>query len=372
MYWIPAVLLGLTIILVEIFKGKNFVRAVIFIAISIAITGATVGIDFAIQTADTEVWSGQVTGWDHDEEYEEWHPPVTSCTTDSKGKQSCTTTPGYYEHHYAENHIYTTDDGWVYVDHAPNGREFDDNWPNTAGPLKKYWPAGTGTASTHSYVNKVQASYSIYKHKQVDLKKYPDLPKYPDKVHDYFLIDRIVGKVPNKQESLMTLNNANAYLNHTITDKKTGKKKSYKEVNLIFVNVGANKPEEYGFALQDKWENGNKNDFIVSFSMNNDGTINWVYPFSWSESERLKIDVREYMLDLKKVKDFKPVVNDVSKMVEDGFVRKQFADFNYLQIDTSTTATVIIWVLNVIVLGVYFYILLAYKPYQGKPRYRRC
>jgi len=54
---------------------------------------------------------------------------------------------------------------------------------------------------------------------------------------------------------------------------------SWKQVNLIFVNVGADKPIEYGYALQDYWEGGNKNDFIVSFSMNSDGKLNWVYPF---------------------------------------------------------------------------------------------
>lgn len=359
MYWLPAILLVLVILIVELFKEKNWLRLISFAGISVLVTLAIVGIDYVIQTTDTEVWSGQVVGWDHKEEWNEWHPPVTTCTTDSKGHQHCHTTPGYWEHHPAENSIETTDSGWTGVDYAPNGKEFDDDWPNSTGPLKKFWPKGTGTASTHSYVNKVQASYSIYKHKQVNLKKYKDLPEYPMTVHDYFFIDRIVGKVPNKKAALKELNKQNAYLNKSVPDPKNpGHHKSYKEVNVIFVNVGPDKPRDYGFALQDKWENGNKNDFVVSFSMNKDGTLNWVYPFSWSEVERLKIDVRDYMLNQKQIKDFKPVVDDVSKMVEKQFVRKQFADFNYLQIDVSTGAIVTIWILNVIALGVYFYLLI--------------
>jgi len=206
------------------------------------------------------------------------------------------------------------------------------------------------------------------KHKQIDVKQYPDLPEYPKEVHDYFYIDRILGNVPNKQNALIDLNKWNTELNKDISDPdKPGKTKSWKQVNLIFVNVGENKPQEYGFALQDKWEGGNKNDFVVSFSMNNDGKLNWVYPFSWSESEELKLDVIDYMMNQKQIKDFIPVVDQVSKKVADKFVRKQFADFSYLQIDISNVATVFIWVFNIGILVGYVAYLRSEEDYK-----RRC
>lgn len=346
MLWIPLVLLGIILLFLEVVFNHEWLRLIIILVSTIVLSFAMVGIDYAAKTTDTEVWSGSVIDWEHEEEWEEWIPPDEQCSTDSNGKKTCITIPGYYKHHYAENRIKTSDNGWMNVSKAPDGKKFDDNWPNDDKVLKEYWPEGTPTASKHSYVNKVNASYSIYRHEEIDLKEYPNLPNYPDKVSGLFDIDRIVGSVPNKKEANKVLAAQNTRLNKFIPDpEKPGKNRSWKQVNIIFVNVGADKSEDYGFALQDYWEGGNKNDFVISFSMNDDGTLNWVYPFSWSEVEILKIEVRDYMLDLEKIEDFVPVVNDVAKLVEDKFERKQFADFDYLQIDPSTWVYVVIWIL---------------------------
>ncbi|AEO93406.1 gp144 [Bacillus phage G] len=369
MFWIPLLILGIFIIALEIIFTHNWLRAILIIVITAFLSAATIGIDYTIQTTDTEVWSGSVIEWSHDEEWDEWHPPVTTCTTDSNGKQNCTTTPGYWEHHYAENHIKTSDKGWIYVDKSPDGKRFDDNWPNDSSVLKKYWPEGTPTASRHTYTNKVNASYSIYKHKDVDLEKFPDLPNYPDKVRDKMFIDRIIGSVPNKEKASVLLSHHNTRLNKQVPDpERENKTRSWKQVNMIFVNVGENKSEDYGFALQDSWEGGNKNDFVVSFSMNSDGTLNWVYPFSWSEVEILKLEVRDYMMDLKKINDFVPVVEKVSTMVEEKFERKEFADFDYLQIDPSNGVIVLIWVFSILAIIVNAFLIFKEKQDQSNRR----
>lgn len=350
----------------------TFSIGLISLLIGIVISVGIVCIDYNIQTADTEVWSGRVADWQHKEEWDEWHPPRTETYTTTNSKGSTTThtkiIPGYWEHHYAENRIKTTDDGWVSVSVSPTGRKMNDAWPNKTEELKAMWPLNTPSASTHTYENKVQASYSIYRHKEIDLKKYPDLPEYPSNVRNYINIDRIIGEVPNKKEALVKVADWNAELNKAVPDpEKPGKTKSWKQVNIIFVNVG-DKPENYGFALQDKWEGGNKNDFVVAFSMDSNNNIKWVYPFSWSEVEMLKIEVRDYMLNLKQINDFVPVVDKVSKMVSEEFVRKQFAEFNYLQIDISTGATVCIWILNIIVLGASVYVAKDYENNNNRKR----
>lgn len=346
MYWLPIILVGLILLALEIKKTRNYLRVFIITIIATLLTGLTVFVDFSIKTSDVEVWSGQVVDWSHEEEYDEWHPEVCTTTTDNNGKTSTSCTPGYWEHHYAENYIKTSDNGWISVNLSPDGKIFDDNWPNNDLPLQQYWPLGTATASTHSYTNKVQASYSIYKHKDIDVKDFPDLPKYPSKVKDYVYIDRIVGEVPNKEEAISRLAAWNTELNKFIPDpEKPGKMRSWKQVNVIFVNVGINKPQDYGFALQDKWEGGNKNDFVVAFSLDENNDVIWTYPFSWSESEILKIEVRDYMNSLKSITDFVPVVDTVSEMVAEKFERKQFADFNYLQIEVSTISIILIWIM---------------------------
>lgn len=360
MYWIPVIIVAIILFIYQLLNSRKWLRVVVPTALCAIIMGISVAIDYSAQTSDIEVWSGHVEEWKHTEEWDEYHPPVTTCTTDSNGKKSCTTRPGYWEHHPAENELKTTDRGWFHIYYTPEGKRMNDRFPNRTAELEEMFPKGTPTASRHRYTNKLQASYSIYRHEDIDLKDFPDLPKYPDKIRDELYVDRLIGKVPKEKEANKELSKLNTYLNKRVPDsERPGKTRSYKEVNVIFVNVGKDKSREYGFALQDYWQGGNKNDFVIAFSMNEKGSVSWAYPFSWSESELLKIETRQYMEDLKKVKDFKPVVKDIGKLVEDKYKRKEFADFNYLQINVSTTANVIIWILSFVTAGVAIYLDLA-------------
>ncbi len=337
MIFIPLIIFLAILVFCIIKFNLNYQYAIVFAVIAVVITAATICIDQSVRTSDTEVWSGYITDWDHDEEYDE-----TVYDYDDKGNVKGSHTV----HHDAENRIKTSDGGWISVSKAPNGKKFNDFWPNKASELKELWPEGTPTASTHTYKNKVQASYSIYRHKDIDLKQYKDLPKYPKEVYDKLYIDRVVGEFPNELAARKLLDKWNTELNKFIQDpEKPGKMRSWKQVNLIFVNVGSGKPIEYGYALQDYWEGGNKNDFVVCVSMEEDGRLNWVYPFSWSEVEILKLETRDYMMGKAIITDLCPIVEDISKLVADKFERKQFADYNYLQIDTSLAAIIVLYIL---------------------------
>lgn len=333
MYWIPIILLAVFLFLFEFFTSRKWLRAVIITALAAIIMGIIIWIDYDVQTHDTEVWSGQITDWKHKPSWNEWHPSHTTCTKDSNGHKTCHTTPGYWEHHPAENYVETSDDGLISVNYSPDGRHFNDYFPNSTSELASMFPKGTPTASTHAYVNKIQASYSIFRHKNIDLKQYPNLPNYPENVHDYFYVDRILGDVPNKTNALKELDKINTELNKPVPDPKNkGKTRSWKEANLIFVNLGPKTTINDAYALQDKWQGGKKNDFVVAFSMDKNGDVKWAYPFTWSDSSLLKIETKQYMESLKGVKDFIPVMQHVEKDVIDKFSRKQFADFNYLQV----------------------------------------
>jgi hypothetical protein len=348
MIFIPLVLLVIVLIFCIIKFDLKIQHAGLILLACFIIAGIIVVIDYGIQTTDTEIWSGTVVNWDHTEEYDE-----KVYERDKDGN----VTGYHYVHRNAYNRIKTSDGGWIDVSKTPEGKRLNDNWPNKTSELKEIWLEGTPTASTHTYVNKIQASYSIYKHNEVDLKQYKDLPKYPKKTYDYIYIDRVIGDFPNELVARKLLDKWNTELNKFIPDpEKPGKNRSWKQVNIIFVNVGAGKSIEYGYALQDYWENGNKNDFIISMSIENDGTINWVYPFSWSEVEILKIGVRDYITNIKVMTDLSPVIEDVSNMVADQFVRKQFADYNYLNIEISSVAIVILCILSVVISAAAIYI----------------
>lgn len=366
-YWSAFFVVMLVGFVLEIARGRRFRRWLLISVLSVVFMGAPILIDFYAQTYDTEVWSGRVTSVDHKEEWDEYHPESTSCRTDSDGDRVCTTRKAYWEHHYAENYIYTSDGGRIEVDNPySGGRSFNDSYPNTDGELEEFFPIGMPSASVHSYENRVNASYSLFKNKNIDLKLYPDLPDYPDSVYGYTDIPRIVGDIPNKKAATAYLNEVNSELNKQVEDpERPGKTKAWKEVNLIFVNVGADKPREYGLALQDKWQNGNKNDFVVSFSMDSSGRVQWAYAFSWSEVDILKLEVQDLVMGVGQVADFVDVIDPVADKVAELFVRKSFSDFDYLQIDPSGAVLTVVWILEVALMILHAY--LVFKRKKIKP-----
>lgn len=310
--------------------------------------------DYNIQVNDVEVWSGKIIEVNHTEEWDEWIPPRTETYVTSDGKGGTTTETriiaGYWQHHSASNEIKTTDNGWIYVSNTPDGKRMNDDFVNSNKELAKYFPIGNATASTHIYENKLKASYSsIYKRKRVDFKKY-NLPQYPNKLNSKMSIDRIIGDIPNKEENLNLLDKWNTNLNDTNNKNNKNNIKGYKQVNLIFVNLG-DVTEDYGFLLQDYWENGKKNDFIICFGAKGN-EIKWCNVFSWSEIERLKIDIKDYMLDKKYIDNFDGIMNDVGNLIEQKFQRKAFADFDYIHINVSIFAKIIMFISTII----YFYV----------------
>lgn len=335
--FIPMIILSLIISVICCFKNiKNPIKTIgMFLLASFLITIIVTGIDFSIQTSDEEVWSGRIISVDHKEE---WDEVVTETYADDEGKEHTKT---HIEHHNAENSIKTSDNGFTYVNKSLDGAtRFDDRYPNTTQELEKFYPIGTPTSSVHTYKNKVQASYSIYKHKDINLEEYKDLPKYPTEMKNDIQIDRFIGNIKNKDRVIKCLDETNSELNS---------KQNNKQVNLIFVNLG-NKPQDYGFALQDYWEGGNKNDFMVCFGSKNNN-VTWCYPFSWADSqksERLKINVRNYMKKVNLNDDFNKNIEDIGDMVKKDFERKEFADFNYIDIEVSKVAYVFIIILNVV------------------------
>jgi len=311
--------------LVEILmiSGAFFTGVVIIYALAISI-GAN----------DKEVWSGYVVDWEHKEEYWEHIPAKTKRYTDSNGNRKTRRIPAKNIYHHATNRIKTSDNGWTTVNQF-NGKKFNDKYPNSTEELKQMWKPKTPTASVHRYVNKVSGSQSIYESTGQYEHLYDKLPDYPMLTRENLYIDRVIGYFPNMSKMNKQLSQKNSDLNIMIPDpEKEGKQRAWKQVNMIIVNLGDGVSSDYGYALKDHWGNGNKNDFIVCLSMGNDGIIDWVNIITWSESELLKIEVRDYLLDLDPVltgEDSINMVNKISDLVAEKFERKQFADFNYLK-----------------------------------------
>ena len=116
---------------------------------------------------------------------------------------------------------------------------------------------------------------------------------------------------------------------------------------MIFVNMG-DVTQDYGYALENYWKGGNKNDFIVAFGSKNN-EVTWCKIITWSESAGLKRDVSYFMQNECDLKDFKSTITKVADMAEKQFVRKQFSDFNYIQIYISNKSKILIILISMII-----------------------
>lgn len=338
------VALGIFSSIIYLIEKEIDIKVVGICALVIAISyGVIVGIDYSMQTTDYEIWSGKITEVEHIEEWDEWIPPrteeYTETTSDGKTVTKTRVIPGYWQHHDAENYITTTDKGKEKVYETLDGKEFTDDFVNSNKELEKYYPIGKPTASVHTYENKLKASYSIFKHKDIDLNNFENMPDYPVKENENLTVNRLIGNFKNKEVLNNYLDKVNTNLNDTSNPNNKDKVKSYKQVNLMFVNFG-DKPEDYGYALQDHWKNGAKNDFIVTYGTDKNNKPTWCYAFSWTDVEILKTDVREYIMSQDNLNNFEKVMDDISDMIEKKFDRKQFKDFDYIQIETRAGSKV--------------------------------
>lgn len=346
-YTFIALVIYIAVAVAMIFKYKVEIGNVLVGALILLISyGAIIAIDFTSKTTSTEIWSGKIVSVKHTEEWDEWHEEVTETytTTDSNGNSvtKTRTIPGYWEHHYATNYVKTTDNGNFKVYETPDGKILDDNFVNSTKELEKYFKIGAPTASKHTYENKIKSSYSIFKNRDINLEDYPDLYKYPSKSTKYLSVNRLLGNFKDKENKSKLLDEINSNLNDTDNPKNKDKVKGYKQVNLVLVNFG-DKSEDYGYALQDYWENGAKNDVVVTFGTDKNGKPTWSHVFSWSEVEILKSDIREVIMATEDINsEFNTTLEKISDMIEKKFSRREFAEFDYIQIELSMISKVLL------------------------------
>lgn len=351
MIWFSVIIATIAIARISYYFSRTMLTSGCALAIAAlvftGIAALSINIDVKAKTTAIETWSGTVTNIEHKEVWDEWHPPrdETVTTTDSDGNTSTYTVhhPGYWQHHYATNYIWTSDGGEFVIKQLLDGKIANDNYINSNDELAAYYPIGSPSASIHTFENRVQTSYSVYITNDVDETLYEGLPEYISSTYNYIDVDRFIGFNSNGEANKL-LSKKNSWLNEFIPDPENeGKMRSWKQVNLVFVNLGTNKTSDWGFALENKWQRGAKNDFIVSLSTDETGQVLWCYPISWSESELCKIEIRNLVVGKTLITedDYKRMINEVSDIVAEKFERKQFADFSYISVPISTSTIVI-------------------------------
>jgi hypothetical protein len=304
------------------------------------------------QTRDVEYWGGWMQRAEY---YERWDEEVpcthqNSCTCNNKDG-SCTSFHGY-------QHAYDVDDHppyWQIIDsngivvqinaqrfnslcqrfgnktfvdmrrsyHSIDGDMYRTTWNQEEVTL-------VPVTTTHSYENRVAVSDSVFNFPEVNPEDYK-LFEYP-KIQYFYECQSIFGKGDQSQAlARRRLNIANARL---------GAVKQIRMMILVF----RNQPIQAGFDQESYWKGGNKNEFVVTIGVDGQNNIQWCHPFSWTEVESLKIETRNFVNE-QKILNLEETVKWLIPRAQESFIRKPFADFDYLTIDPPGWAVFLVMLL---------------------------
>lgn len=329
---------------------------------------------------DKEFMNSPVDYVYHDDEWDEWITQTCSrsCCCDSKGQNCGTET---YDCSYRSYHpecwgtidIYGGEHSMTEFEYKKLTKQFGnesfvemnrDYYTIDGDRHISKWNRNDINSvelnvSSHNYTNRVQASNSILNYSDMteDVAKIYSLYDYPEIVY-------------NRQKHILGFNDALGERKMEILSSILGPKKQLASFILVFKN----KSLDFGFKQQQYWKNGNKNEFIVCIGIDDKNNVKWCHPFGWTDQKICEVEVRNFVmtqktLNLPKVVDF--MYSDLDKK----FVRKQFAEFNYIQVDLTTTQTIWLFVLvTIISVGTSIWVVKNefdedYKPGNKKFRY---
>ena len=315
----------------------------------------------AYNTSDTEYLGSYITRVNYYEPWDEEVPcrhPIYCTRTYKCGKSICTSTyvcghvhsydvdyhPGEWtkEDNYKSEYsisqsefnylrkLFNTKEYFVELNrdyHSIDGDAYSTDWAGEAERSSTIIKEG-------SYTNKIRASHSVFKFEDITEKEkkkwslydYPEVQDYKQKV--------VLGKkVDGMTEKRLQ------YVNGFY-----GPKKQFKLFVLFFKNQSmevVNKQRSY-------WEGGNKNEFVVCIGTDNSGNFEWVDAFSWMSKPALEAEVEDFIADNEDV-TLKKFAKWLPQQVSEHWKRRDFKDFEYLQIEL--TSTQIWWVM--IILTIY-------------------
>lgn len=313
-----------------------------------------------IAVMDTEYWGGWMTKAVYFEPWDEEVPcsharyrTETRTTTDSKGNVSTYTEQVFdgYEHPYdVSNHgpKWQIEDSNEFVFdisqseferladlfrsrrkvelnrdyHSIDGDAFVADWPGDRETLQP-------VTSVHSYENRVAKSRSLYSYMEVDPRKTPVFD-YPDV--DNYTVSSVVSRSswPGSAE----IDKVNALLGAS------------KKVRVWVVVWEGALDRSVALDQEAYWKGGNKNELVVCVNVNSiqDPTVNWCEVFSWSNSEDLKVAIESFVSVDNTRLDMTALAHFLEREIADRWEKRNWHDFDYLDVQPPTWAIVLIWV----------------------------
>jgi hypothetical protein len=312
----------------------------------------------AVQVRSKEYWGSIISRVEY---YEDWNEYIhrictRTCCCDSKGNNCSIETYdcSYVQYHGPRWEIITTTGETISIDEREYNlitkklgnehlKKMHRNYYTNDGDMYfSEWNKDSVSAipvtTLHYYENRIKAAdQSVFHFKQVsndDILKY-HLKSYPD-ITNYYKMNAVLG---DSSEDAAIANKKMQYINGVLGPKK--------EVR-IFILVFENQPIEAGFYQEWHWSGANMNEFVVCIGIDAARKVTWCLPFSWTTNEQLKVDIKSFVqnqptLDLSSVADY------LHKKIDDGFVRRDFKEFDYLTVEPPTWAVILTYLLTMVI-----------------------
>jgi len=345
MEWFALILpVILSIFALIIFKHKLVWWEVLLpIAVSVIVIFTMKSIIVSSLIKDTEYLSDYTVRAEYYEKWDEYIQQTCSSTT-CDGNGNCTTY--YYDCSYVKTHHprwqLVTSNGklwsissqyyntlvrrWEnqhFTDmnrkfHRIDGDKYYTNWNKIFNDIEYVqW--------SQSYDNKPQTNHTIFWFESLT-----DLEK--ERVYEYPEV-----KDRKKDVCLGCTHKENEYL------RKFNSMLGNKHQIYIFILVYDGEDVSVAELQRRHWQNGNKNELVITVDRNSE----WSVAFSWMDDKLLEKQTEELFRN-----DTLSVIQKINKLdglVKTGWKRKEFKDFNYIQVEIPLKSTIWIWVITFIV-----------------------
>ncbi len=282
-----------------------------------------------IQTHDTEILNGQVTGKTREHGHY-LRPYECNCRTEttcsgSGTSRTCSSTrvcQTCYEDRYTVNWDCQSTIGSFDIEHLDRSSRSVYNEPDP----KRYTLISNGdpVARTNGYTNYIKAvPDSLFRPAQESLRTRfaSQIPTYPDNVYDIYRINRVVGagiSVPNADQ-----------WNAALSEMLKGLGPSY-QVNAVLVFAKTN-DKDYFHALQDAWINGKKNDVVLVMGVDSLSQAPlWVDVMALTKGSLFQVKLIDRIQGLSSLTP-ETVVPALAETIRSDFKRRPMADFKYLE-----------------------------------------
>lgn len=309
---------------------------------------------------DTHYHSTKITSLRYYEEWNEWITRTcsrTNCTGSGKTRHCHTT---YYDCSYCKNHSAY----WAKIE--PNGSEHDISKSEYERILKLWggerqfvdmernyytkdgdayqtnWDKNILTTEivnkSSSYENRTLTANTLFNHK----------PFKPEEVKSKGLIN------------YPSTNIDNPILNTTVED---GIRRKYNNLNTnsqdyrIYFIYFKNKDRKTAFEQRRHWQGGNDNELVICVGTDANNKVIWVEPFSWCKKPIVETKVKSFFASTGGL-DLNELHPQLEQWMAKDWKKRDFHDFDYIDIELSTTQVIWIWIiLSIICVGFTIYII---------------